>query len=1174
MEFVDGVNLSDLMRDGKLEPEQALAIVPEICDALQFAHEHGIVHRDIKPQNILLDRHGRVKVADFGLAKLVGAGAHADLGPAESPVSSHLTEAGKVMGTPSYMAPEQRATPAHVDHRADIYALGVVLYQMLTGELPGKRLEAPSKKVQIDVRLDEIVLRALETQPARRYQSAAEFRTEVVTMTVGAASPPGHPVSAPTPVHGGISARRFSLPAIAGFVWLVAAVLACIAYVAIGKLRTGAEITDRATPFAKYLLSTQTPPGLIVLIIGLLAVFLLAPFGVTILGWIGVTKIRRSAGKLKGLGLAVFDGLLFPVLALHSIIGSICFRLIKMLMGFSFDTTRYLEVWKPVIGPSLASEWAAVATVLTAITVDFFAIRAVWRRASRQPHAWSVIPPGRPRETSGAVGSTAFFFACLSALIAAASVCQSAYFHWLKPGATPWLSPQAQEIMSWLTLAAALLAIVPGLAARKSRPGTAAIIIGGYNLAIWLFFFVGAYSPSQNISPVQGRSLAQAPGFGPVIERVVTDGINLETGALTPLPVPHPVSPAASLEFANQLMHSPTGGGALTWAREQRLDVIAINRTLWGVDIQGHPLESPGWRALPATSLAGKLHAYTGGNKAPSLWMLSGTGASTFVFQTRDGVMGILEIVSDAIPTGVKIRYKLLQSAAANETAKPKAAASTVSENPSSGPVIVETYPASGARDVPAGAVELRARFSKPMADNSWSWCSVPGKAMPLLVGPPRYEADGRTCVVKAQLEPGKAYALSLNAEKFTGFRDRENRPASPYLLAFTTKAGTPPLRETSWQEDLDFFETELPKRHLDLASLISLDDFHHSVAALKQDAAGLSDTEITFRLVLIVASLGIAHTQVNWTTLASPLHRYPLAMQWFSDGLLVVAASPDHRPALGARILQIGSLTPEQLEKQIAGYVAHENEPWLHQQSPAYMAVAELLQQLRVANPDGSIDLLLAKEDGSQFREHMTPAPWLDAARSPLTAVEVLQLPTPLSGSHRDSFYWSEYLPENHTLYLQYNQCAENPELPFAKFAADALSSAKAKAATRLIVDLRRNSGGNSEVIRPLLDLLTDHPTLSARGHLYVLIGPQTFSSGVMNAMELRRRLQAVLVGSPTGGKPNSYGEVQSMKRFHPISDSDPASLEPDVVVPFAVADFLAGRDPVLNAALEHAMP
>jgi serine/threonine protein kinase len=193
MEFVDGVNLRQLLASGRVSPREALAIVPQICDALQFAHDQGIVHRDIKPENILLDRRGRVKVADFGLAKLVGADALTpsvshSMGEAGTPVPGAgtpppaLTDAGKVMGTPAYMAPEQASHPSDVDHRADIYALGVVFYQMLTGELPGKQLEAPSKKVHIDVRLDEVVLRALEKTPELRYQQVSDVKTMVETI--------------------------------------------------------------------------------------------------------------------------------------------------------------------------------------------------------------------------------------------------------------------------------------------------------------------------------------------------------------------------------------------------------------------------------------------------------------------------------------------------------------------------------------------------------------------------------------------------------------------------------------------------------------------------------------------------------------------------------------------------------------------------------------------------------------------------------------------------------------------------------------------------------------------------------------------------------------------------------------------------------------------------------
>ncbi|QDV78686.1 serine/threonine-protein kinase [Botrimarina mediterranea] len=190
MEFVDGSTLRDIVTAGQLSPEHALAIVPHLCDALQYAHDKGIVHRDIKPENILIAADGTVKIADFGLSRILG-----DEGQQEALTGTH-----QIMGTPRYMAPEQLEGTRSVDHRADIYSLGVVFYEMLTGELPIGRFSAPSKKVKIDVRLDEVVLRTLEKEPRRRYQRASQVKSDMESIaSQGVAA--GDPAEARTVIY-------------------------------------------------------------------------------------------------------------------------------------------------------------------------------------------------------------------------------------------------------------------------------------------------------------------------------------------------------------------------------------------------------------------------------------------------------------------------------------------------------------------------------------------------------------------------------------------------------------------------------------------------------------------------------------------------------------------------------------------------------------------------------------------------------------------------------------------------------------------------------------------------------------------------------------------------------------------------------------------------------------
>ena len=184
IELVDGATLREVMRTGRLSAREALELVPHLCAALTHAHAAGVVHRDLKPENILIDGAGRPHLTDFGLAKL-------------GDDAASLTATGSVLGTAHYMAPEQVAGDHGVDHRADLYALGVVVYEMLTGVLPLGRFAPPSQGADaghVTAQVDAAVLKSLERQPERRWQSAEELRQALASVpsaaAPGAAAPP------------------------------------------------------------------------------------------------------------------------------------------------------------------------------------------------------------------------------------------------------------------------------------------------------------------------------------------------------------------------------------------------------------------------------------------------------------------------------------------------------------------------------------------------------------------------------------------------------------------------------------------------------------------------------------------------------------------------------------------------------------------------------------------------------------------------------------------------------------------------------------------------------------------------------------------------------------------------------------------------------------------------
>ncbi len=313
MEFVDGVNLRQAMRAGRFTPEQALAIVPGICDALQAAHAQGIWHRDIKPENILLNAGGGVKIADFGIARIVG-----DPGR-----DFTLTSTGAALGSAAYMAPEQHERPHDVDHRADIYSLGVVIYEMLTGELPLGRFPLPSRRASVSARIDDIVLRTLEKECELRQQSATEVKTDVQ----GAAT------AAELMREKNAGESRSSLAKLTRMPRLVLWSLGLLiggAWLWVMTLKAGASVAqmigERRLSWTAISSSPDFPPGLVALMMGILVLQSIAGLACA-LGCLGALwslyEIKRSRWLIISLAI--------PALAITFLMGGLPF-----LLGLGF----------------------------------------------------------------------------------------------------------------------------------------------------------------------------------------------------------------------------------------------------------------------------------------------------------------------------------------------------------------------------------------------------------------------------------------------------------------------------------------------------------------------------------------------------------------------------------------------------------------------------------------------------------------------------------------------------------------------------------------------------------------------------------------------------------------------------------------------------------------------
>jgi hypothetical protein len=408
------------------------------------------------------------------------------------------------------------------------------------------------------------------------------------------------------------------------------------------------------------------------------------------------------------------------------------------------------------------------------------------------------------------------------------------------------------------------------------------------------------------------------------------------------------------------------------------------------------------------------------------------------------------------------------------------------------------------------------------------------------------------------------------------------------YLIvpAFTAKRPAPmptpaATRDGRWQQAIEYLGSQLPALHVNPYFKISEAEFQKSVTELAVDVPQLNDEQITVEMMRIAASIGDGHTGIFPFADSTRFPRLPMEMRWLEDGLIVIAASPEYEQAVGAKVVRIGDHPIEQVYEAIKPLISADNEMQIMNYTPIYAGIPGVLYGLGVIPQKDRVTFGFEAQDGSQFSLELLPSS--DAMGQLISVYEKAGYPVPLYEQDRNSFYWARDLPESNAVYVQYNVCGQQKDKPFNSFVDEVFDLVDRGQETRLVLDLRFNGGGNEAVLSPFLEEIEKRPAYGEPGNLYVIIGRGTYSSALQNAITLNREYNAILVGEPTAGKPNHYGEVRnfelpnvglrawySTRYWLNYPTGDPLSLEPDVSAVLTMADLLAGRDPALEAALQ----
>lgn len=385
--------------------------------------------------------------------------------------------------------------------------------------------------------------------------------------------------------------------------------------------------------------------------------------------------------------------------------------------------------------------------------------------------------------------------------------------------------------------------------------------------------------------------------------------------------------------------------------------------------------------------------------------------------------------------------------------------------------------------------------------------------------------------------------------------------------------------RDEGFRADVTFIARELPRRHPDLFHQLEKEDFERAAEDLEKEVSQLSDAQVIVGMAKLVAMADDSHTSL------SPMQRlddlFPIICFCFDDGIRIVKADKGFTDLIGAKVLSVDGMPIEQVTTKLEDVFPAENEAVRLQGLPRYLMSADVLHALRITRSAERASFELEIPGGGRGTHELPAIPVSDMVfsegRDPDKKL-------PLERRHDGKNFWSVYLPEYKTVYLKYRRCRQTWHEPFDSFARKTIRQAEERGAEKLVIDLRQNGGGASAIADPFIRRLKRHPTFGQRGRLFVLIGRRTYSSAILNAIKLKKECDAILVGEPTGGVPNHFGEIKtvdlpysgltmrySTRFFRPMPEEKGNTLRPDIVVMPTWDAFRRGEDPALRACLDY---